>query len=399
VVADRLFLQRRLQRIDVMDLVRQFLVQAFQLLVLGFALRLLFERAVAFLFQVAHLLFQLAHHDARIARRPAVRFIVLLVLLQVQVGVAPVFQVGADAGEVLENLLQVERIARVAEQAVRILQGGQRLLGAAEREFQPAAHQPGVHLLFVIVGAGGEALRARQQVFGAVVPLEQDRGVRRQAEDEGLHRQAGDRRVQVGLDQRQRLRRLAGGQVAHRQVRRHQRFQVIDAVVADDLERLAQQRDRVLVVAEIVLARRQVRQAVDAVRGGAEALGHVQRQQEVARRGQSVAAAERIDADTAVQREFVEGIRTLRRQQAGLFEQVLGGLELAAPAGDRAEIDLHGHLADGVGRRVEVLGQRNAQRFGLVDVVFVERQRHLVEARIGLAALRSRWPWPPRSPS
>ena len=182
VVAHGLFLQAVLQRIDVQDLVRQFAVQVLELDVFRLARRLQLQRLVALGFQAVHFLFQVAHQAARGARRLAAGLVGGLVLLQETIGNLPFAQLGIDLGQPPQNLLLVKRVARPAQQAVRLRQRGQRLRCLACVQVQLAAHQPRMHLLFQILAAARVFFGAQQQLQGAIGLLQQDGGVRGNAE-------------------------------------------------------------------------------------------------------------------------------------------------------------------------------------------------------------------------
>ncbi len=211
VVAHGLLLQAVLQGIDVQDLVRQFAVQVLELDVFRLARRLQFQRLVALGLQAVHFLFQVAHQAARGARRLAAGLVCRLVLLQETICDLPFAQLGIDIGQAAQDLLLMKRVARPAQQAVRLRQRSERLRRLARMQVQLAAHQPRMHLLFQVLAPARVLFGAQQQLQRAVGLLQQDGGVGGDAEQEGAHGQVFFRPLIKRLHQRQRFGRLAGG--------------------------------------------------------------------------------------------------------------------------------------------------------------------------------------------
>ena len=158
---------------------------------------------------------------------------------------------------------------------------------------------------------------------------------------------------------------------------------VFELLRADDLERLDQQGDGVFIVAQVMLRRRQVRQAVDPVRGAAEAFGDVQRQQKIARAVLPIATVQGVDAQARIQHELVQRVGYLRGLAARLQEMLLGIGKVAAPARIRALQGSHFHAPFQVAAVLEIRAQALARRLSLASVI---RQPAMIQFRIRAAA-------------
>ena len=119
------------------------------------------------------------------------------------------------------------------------------------------------------------------------------------------------------------------------------------------------------------------------MRGAAEALGDVERQQEIARTVLRIATVQGVDAQARVQHELVQRVGDLRRLAARLQEMLLGIGKVAAPARIRALQGGHFHAPFQVARLLEIRAQVPARRLGFARII---GEPAMIEFRICAAA-------------